>query len=205
MRINCTIAIIIIFFVKGMFSLAEDHVHFSPFEEIEISNSAIDNIDNIDNLWEAQDLLSELSEVNEADIPESDSTPVILTDDEGDNENYEIPNECPPTPVGSLELGYMGQTLEGLERGVVGFSSYMRSAMNYVGLSPTDSEIAQQSTEQSEKFIDKKVIAEFKVIQTNWYYRRKCINVNFIDFVSFTQIFLHRTNKNTKIFSKMFS
>merc|ERR1712137_940657 len=90
-----------------------------------------------------------------------------------------------PLPGNDYQLGYMGQTLEGIERGVVGVSSYMRSAMNLVGLSPTETGLDERFTDSTDRLTDRRPIAEYKVIQTNWYYRQQTRLLRFFRIVLF--------------------
>jgi len=87
--------------------------------------------------------------------------------------NKKLEEEKHQSEAASPSLGYMGITLEGIERGVVEISSYMRSAMNLVGLSPPPEEMTTNTNDNRD------TVAEFQVIQTNWYYRKQTRTLQF--------------------------
>lgn len=139
----------------------------------EDEESAGQNRDEIDDILDSVDFYGEetsaIPEIEEAEASESESESSADT-----NESIAGQTAIPtPVPGNDYQLSYMGQTLEGIERGVVGVSSYMRSAMNLVGLSPTDTALDERFTDSTDRLTDRRPIAEFKVIQTNWYYRQQ--------------------------------
>ena len=107
---------------------------------------------------------------------------VIEDEKEPEGPNEELDNDCvfpfeedvdeftslPPSSENEndeISQSVVGQTISGV-------SSYFKSALNYVGLSPTQEGMDEVPIAKPVEPTDS-LLAEFPVMQTNWYYRRK--------------------------------
>ena len=147
---------------------AQSQILDDEYDEIDISAGVGQAL----NLLDFGDEDSEESVLSKANESRSSLQFDFGDDSSAEEEEDELIIIPPGSPTEEhLDLGIMGQTLEGLERSVVGISSYMRSAMNIVGLSPP----TEQSLDSPDHPLarKKRILGEYKVIQTNWYYRRK--------------------------------
>mmetsp|Transcript_29143 Transcript_29143/g.49823 ORF Transcript_29143/g.49823 Transcript_29143/m.49823 type:complete len:329 (+) Transcript_29143:22-1008(+) len=147
---------------------AQSQILDDEYDEIDISAGVGQAL----NLLDFGDEDSEESVLSKANESRSSLQFDFGDDSSAEEEEDELIIIPPGSPTEEhLDLGIMGQTLEGLERSVVGISSYMRSAMNIVGLSPP----TEQSLDSPDHPLarKKRILGEYKVIQTNWYYRQQ--------------------------------
>ena len=110
------------------------------------------------------DMVIEDENANDPNDPELDQECVFPFEEDINVDDF---TSLPPPTENESEVSQsvVGQTISGV-------SSYFKSALNYVGLSPTQEGMDEVPIPKPVESSDS-LLAEFPVMQTNWYYRQQ--------------------------------